>query len=379
MYSIFTKSAAIILAVFLVCSVMSADIPGEKQSKAYILMEAETHRILESQNEDIRLNAGYLSKLMGLLLIAEELDNGEYSLTDTLTASDSVKNTKGSVIWLESGDSLTVEELLKSVIIGNANDAMTVLAEYSAGSIDKFVMDMNAKAFDLGLRDTIFTSPYGYFDEKEYTTAHDMAVICCELSKHECLLPFFSTWRDFVKNGQTELVNENTLARTYDLHIGFKACHSDQSGYCIAEGGRNDNGTTFISVILGAESDDISFKMAKSLIKKGFSGYKVVLTMFPEEMMKPLNIRNGTSQSVEIGLASHGKAAIPKAAGELRTRIVIPDYISAPVKSEQRVGTAAFYNDDTLVFETDIITKSAVDKLDWYYVFRKMLCKLIKK
>ncbi len=379
MYSIVTKGIAMILTLFLVCSVISADVPDEKQPRAYILMEAETHTTLESHNDNIHLNAGYLSKLMGLLLIAEDIDNEDYKLTDTVTASDSVQGTKGSVIWLESGDSITVEELLKSVIIGNANDAMTVLAEHSAGSVEKFVMNMNAKAFDLGLRDTLFTSPYGYFDEKEYTTAHDMAIICCELSKHECLLPYFSTWRDFVKSGQTELVNENTLARTYDLHIGFKACHSDQSGYCIAEGGRNDNGTAFISVILGAESDDISFKMARSLIKKGFSGYKVVLTMFPEEMMKPLNIRNGTSQSVEIGLASQGKASIPKAAGELRTRVVMPDYISAPVKSEQRIGTAAFYNDDTLVFETDIITKSAVDKLDWYYVFRKMLCKLIKK
>ena len=368
-----------VVTALLSFSLMSAKESEEVLPNAYVLMEAETHTIIEGKNENIRLNAGYLSKLMGLLLIAEDIESGEYSLTDTLTASDSVKGTKGSVIWLESGDNITVEELLKSVIIGNANDAMTVLAERSAGSIESFVMDMNARAFDLGLRDTFFTSPYGYFDENEYTTAHDMAVICCELAKHEVLLPYFSTWRDFVKNGKTELVNENTLARTYERHIGFKACHSDESGYCIAEGGRNESGTTFIVVALGTENEDVSFKTAKKLLKSGFSGYKVTLTMFPDEMMRPLSIRNGVESGVELGIAMQGKVAVSKSSKELRTRVVIPDYITAPVKAGQKVGTAAFYNDDTLVFETDIITKSAVAKLDWYYVFKEMLLNLTVK
>lgn len=368
-----------IAAVILACSLMSAKESDGPPPKAYVLMEAETQTVIEGQNENIRLNAGYLSKLMSLLLVAEDIERGEYSLTDTLTASDSVTGTKGSVIWLESGDTITVEELLKSVIIGNANDAMTVIAERSAGSVETFVMDMNARAFELGLRDTVFTSPYGYYDENECTSAHDMAVICCELAKHEVLLPYFSTWRDFVKNGQTELVNENTLARTYERHIGFKACHSDDSGYCIAEGGRNESGTAFVAVVLGAENDDVSFKTAKKLLKSGFSGYKVMLTMFPDEMMKPLSIRNGVRSSVELGIAAQGKAAIPKESGKLRTRVVIPDYIDAPVRAEQKVGTAAFYNNDTLVFETDIITKSDVAKLDWYYVFKEMLLKLTVK
>ena len=379
MFRIVKRSIAAVICCVLFCTAISANEKQEVLPKAYVLIEAETKSVIEGENEDLRLNAGYLSKLMSLLLIAEDIDNGDYKLSDNVTAPDSVQGTKGSVIWLESGDTITVEELLKSVIIGNANDAATVLAEHSAGSIEEFVMDMNARAFDLGLRDTLFTSPYGYFEEREYTTAHDIAVICSELAKHECLLPYFTTWRDFVKNGKTELVNENTLARTYDRHIGFKACHSDESGYCIAEGARNESGTTFIAVVLGAENEDISMKCAKKLLKKGFSDYKVMLTMFPEEMMKPLSIRNGVESSVELCLAAQGKAAVPKASSELRTRVVLPDYLMAPVRKGQAIGTAAFYNDDTLVFEADIITKSAVDELDWYYVFGKMLCKMIKK
>ncbi|MCR5601088.1 MAG: serine hydrolase [Ruminococcus sp.] len=373
------KSFAIAAAgVFLTFSLISADESCEKAPAAYVLMEAETHSVLEGKNEDMRLNAGYLSKLMGLLLIADDIDSGEYGLTDIVTASDNVKNTKGSVVWLESGDEMSVEELLKSVIIGNANDAMTVLAERSSGSVEQFVMDMNAKAFDLGLRDTVFVSPYGYYNEKEYTTAHDTAIICSELAEHECLLPYFSTWRDFVKNGRTELVSENTLTRTYERHIGFKACHSAESGFCIAEGARNEKGTTFIAIALGAENESVSFGCAKKLLKSGFRGYKVLPTVFLEEMMKPLDIRNGVASSVELTLASQGAAAVPKAAGELRARVVIPDYISAPVKERQKVGTAAFYNEDTLVYETDIITKTAVDRLDWCYVFKNTLYKMIR-
>ena len=255
----------------------------EYKSEAYVLMEADTQTVLEEKNADKRLNAGYLSKLMGILLVAEKISSGEFSTDDVLTASDSVKNTKGAVIWLEQGDKISVEELLKSVIIGNANDAMTVLAERVSGDVATFVMDMNARGFDLGLRNTWFISPYGYYYAEEYTTAHDVAVICSELAKHGFLTKYFSTWRDFVKDGKVELVNENVMSRDYSMHIGFKACHSAESGYCTAEGGRNDSGNTFVAVSLGNDSGESAYSNVKSLLKKGFRNYKVTLTMFPDE------------------------------------------------------------------------------------------------
>ena len=122
---------------------IGADKAVADELKAYILMEAETKTVLEEHNSDSRLNAGYLTKLMSLLIFAEKINMGELSVTDVLTASESVKNTKGSVIWLESGDKLSVEELLKSVIIGNANDALTVLAETVSGDTDTFVKDID--------------------------------------------------------------------------------------------------------------------------------------------------------------------------------------------------------------------------------------------
>lgn len=375
------KKICIILSVIMtflliVPAYSSAD--GFDEVKSYILMESATGTVIEEKNSSQRMNAGYLSKLMALLLVAEDIETGKYLLSTELTASQSVTGIKGAVVWLESGDKMTVEELIKSVVIGNANDAVTVLAEKSEQTVEKFVMRMNGEAFDLGLRDTAFYSPYGYYDEREYTTAYDIAVICRQLAKYEFMRPYFKTWRDFVKSGQTELVNENTLARTYERHIGFKACHSEEAGYCIAEAGINDNQTCYIAVILGAESDDISMSCAKKLINKGFSDYKVTATMFPDEMLMPIKIRNGEDSAVEIHLKNQSSLIVPRGVNELSTVVVIPNYLTAPVKKGQKIGTAGFYSEKNLVCEIDIVAGGDVKELSFGYVFKKMIYNMLK-
>lgn len=355
---------------------ISADCEGS--SKAYILMEASTQMVLDSENSDIPLNVGYLSKLMTILLIAEDIETGKYLMSTELTASSSVTGTKGAVIWLEAGDKMTVEELLKAVIIGNANDAVTVLAEKSEQSVESFVMRMNTEAFDLGLRNTAFYSPYGYFDEREHTTAHDMAVICSQLVKYDFLRPFFKMWRDFVKSGQTELVSENKLANSYERHVGFKVCHSEETGYNIAEAGMDEAGTCFISVVLGAENEDEMYKKARSLIRSGFTDYKVTATMFPDEMLMPVKVRGGCDNAVEIRIRGQSRLVVPKAVKELSTAVVLPEYLTAPIKSGQKIGTAVFYSDKNCVCEIDIITVKNVEKLSFPYVLKKTLSNITK-
>ena len=347
-------------------------------AEAYVLMEASTETVLMSKAPDKQLNCGYLSKLMSLLLIADDIETGKYLLSTELTASESVSGTKGAVVWLLPGDKLTVEELLKAVIIGNANDAMTVLAEASERSIENFVSRMNSEAFDLGLRNTAFYSPYGYYDEREHTTAADMAVICSRLSKYEFLRPYFKTWRDFIKEGATELVSENVLTRTYDKHIGFKACHSEKSGYCCAEAGISSNGVCCIAVVLGAPDEDVSVVGAKKLVNLGHSGYSVTATMFPDEMLAPIKVTGGTESAVMVRIRQQSKIAVPKGVSELSTVTVLPAYVSAPVKKGQVIGTAGFYSGKELVCETDIIASDDVDKLSFSFVLRKMLLNLLK-
>jgi len=372
-----------IFLIFTACLIaiagFSAIKPEAEEFSAYILIEAETQTILEEENSDVKLNCGYLSKLMSLIVIADAIETGKFSLTDTLTAPSAVSGLKGSVIWLEQGDKLSVDELLKAVIIGNANDALATLAVASHQTIEDFTSEMNSRAFDIGLKKTAFYSPFGYYNEKEHTTAHDLALICSELSHYDFLQPYFKIWRDFIKDGSTELVSENTLTRTYKNHIGFKAAHSEQSGYCIAEGGISDDGNRFIAVILGADSEETSFSLAKKLLNKAFTQYKVTVTGFPDEFLIPINVKNGTESAAELELKSQSSIVIPKGTYELTNKVILPDYISAPVKKGQKIGSIGFYNKDTLVYETDIIVKDSVPKADFGFVFKRMLSNLFKK
>ena len=374
------KRLIIFAAALLMCGVFIS--AGDKEEGivfwgTYVLIEPKTGTILDEKDCHERCNAGYLSKLMTLLIIAEDIDSGRLSLTEELTASENVSGTKGAVVWLSPGDKMTVEELIKSAAVGNANDAITVLAEHSAGTIDEFTARMNARAFDLGLRDTAFFSPYGYYDEREYTTAFDMAVISAELLKHEAILPYFSIWRDYVKAGQTELVNENTLSRTYDRHCGFKACHSDEAGYCISECGKNEKGEEYIAVVLGAPDEDTSFGTAKKLIRSGFVGYRMTASVFPEDALRPVSVRTGEEAAAELGFAESTDLVVPKGENKLRIVTVLPAYLEAPLRAGQTVGKAAFFNGKELIFETDVIVKNDVNKLTFRFILRKIMYKTI--
>lgn len=375
------KKIAVITA-FMLCIVLippfNSFAEDEKNLSSYVLMEAETHYVADEYNSDKRLNCGYLSKLMTLLLIAEDIDSGKYSLNDTITASASVNGTKGAVIWLQKGDCISVEELLKSIIIGNANDAVTVLAEHSETTVENFVMRMNAESFDLGLRNTAFCTPYGYYDEREYSSAYDMAVICCELSKYEFLRPYFKTRHDFVKSGLAELVSENPLITKYGRHIGFKVCHSENSGNCIAEGGRDENGTVYIAVVFGADDMDTATETAVGLLKDGFRNFRKISTMFPDEMLHPVKVIKGMSSASEIIIENQSELIVPYGSAEISTVVVIPEYITAPVKKGQRIGTAVFYNGDKAVYESPIITADSVRRISINQTVIKMMLNMLQ-
>lgn len=374
-----TESVAAIMIAAAMIFNMSRPVRSAEEEISYILIEAGTGTVLDSKNAGEERFCGYLAKLMSLLVIADGIETGKFSESDILSASHSVSETKGSVIWLEPGDRLPASELLKGAVIGNANDALTVLAEKTEQSIDKFTSEMNSRAFDMGLRNTRFTSPYGFYGEGEYSSASDIAEICAELSRYGFMEKYFSAWRDFVKDGSVELVNENTLARTFDGHIGFKASHSEESGYCIAEGARDENGTVYIAVVLGAPDEETSFSEAKRLIRKGFSEFRTTVPGFPDELLMPVKVMNGVDSAVEIRLSSQNQLVVPKAAKELSNKVVIPEFISAPVKKGQKIGTVGFYCGDTLVCETAIVAEKNVDRLSYSYILRKMLLKVIKK
>lgn len=355
------------------------DVKAEDTKTAFILMEAGTKTVISEENSELLYDIGYLNKLMSLLLIAEDIETGKFRLDTMLTASDNIRNVKGAVIWLEPGDQLTVDELLRSVITGNANDAMIVLAEASERTVDSFVSRMNSRAFELGLRNTSYYDPCGYPGGKGRSTAHDTAVICAELSRYDSLTPYFQIWLDSVREGKTQLVSENRLSRNYRNHIGFKECHSEDTGYCIAEAGRNADDETFIAVVLHADDQDSVENKAKKLLRSGFSDYKSMTVGFPEEFLIPLKVEHGTANAVKVRVREEKKAVINRSAGEVANVAVFPEFITAPVRKGQIVGSVGFYAGKNLVTETDIIAAEEVCRLDFLFILRNSLTNLIKK
>lgn len=375
------KLLAGFLAVWmLLCSwnlpVQAEDAGLDTTAQAYVLVEQGTATILAEKQATTPLPIGMLAKLMTVLLAAEQLETGSWTMDTMLTASDCVADCTGATIWLLPGETMSVSDLLKAVIIGNANDAATVLAESISGSQAAFVMDMNARAFDLGMRQTVFTNPQGYDDPEQYSTAYDIALLCCRLAELDCLAPYFQTWRDFLRGEATELVNENTMIRTYDDSIGFKASHTEASGWCLAVGAtRND--MTCIAVVLGGEETQ-RFADGKQLLKTGFSQYRVVQPSFSDEFLKPIPVKGGISAAVGFTTEDLHGLVVPKSQPDLTTVLLLPDYIEAPVKKGRRIGSVAFYRGDTLLYETPLVTVSAVREMTFLDALLKITVKMLK-
>lgn len=348
------------------------------RTASVVLAELSTGTVISGENAGLRMPQGTLCKLMTILLTAEEIADGNLSADTILTASSNANSQKGAVIWLMQGETISVDELLKAVIIGNANDASIVLAEHIGGTEEGFVDMMNARAFELGMRDTVYKSCTGNADiEGQYSTAKDTVKLACELSKHKILEKYFTTWMDNVRKGQTELVNENKLVRTFDGITGMKAGRSEGFGYSLVLTAERD-GASFVSVVLGCEDKDERFGIGKSLIMSGFSLYKVTTPAFSDEFLKPVSVHGGKHRAVMIKAEKLEELVVPKNCSEMSTAVLIPDYINAPIKEGQVVGKVGFYNGDSLLYETNLVACETIEKADFASVMKKILSVLYK-
>ncbi|MBE6842862.1 MAG: D-alanyl-D-alanine carboxypeptidase [Ruminococcus sp.] len=346
--------------------------------RSYVLVEASTGYVVRGLNENEKVPMGAVNKLMTALIAVEKLNEGFYGYDTELTASLNAHNAGGAVIWLDANEKIKVSELFKGLLIGNANDAAIVFAETISGDTEKFVALMNERATELGMKNTKFTSCANHDDENQYTTAHDTALLCAELIRYEELHEIMTTRLEYIRDNKTELVNENTLVNRYDGITGMKASHTEKSGYSvIASAKRNDE--SYIAVVLGCDNSDDRFTAAKKLLDKGFLLYKTVIPGFSEEYMKPLRVKRGTESAVEVKVEKFPLLVIPKShESDLTVVVFLPEYIKAPVSEGQYVGEVAFYCDETLLYETPLITKKAVLENTFLKSLLKLMGKMFK-
>ncbi len=346
--------------------------------KSAILMEANTGAVLYEQNPDVALPPASVTKVMTLLLVMEAIDSGKIKLTDTVSTSERAASMGGSQIFLEVGETMTVEDMLKSVIIASANDAACALAEHVSGSEEAFVKAMNLRAAELGMKNTTFENTNGLDDTaaNHLTSARDIALMSRELIKHKKILEYSSIWMDTVRNGLFGLTNTNRLVRFYRGCTGLKTGSTSKAGFCVSATAERD-GVSLICVIMGAESGDERNKAAAALLDWGFANYGV-FEHTPKELER-LRVLGGEKDGVNISYEPFS-LVIEKGRGDkIQYKFELPESVSAPVKSGDKVGEVIFTLDGKEIGRQDIIAAESVEEIGFFGVWWRMLGKFILK
>ena len=302
---------------------------------AAVLMEASTGQVLFEKGAHDRRACASITKVMTLLLTFEALEARELSLDQELTASAHAASMGGSDIWLEEGERMTVDDLLKATVIMSANDAAVVLAEAVSGSEEAFVARMNERAGELGMEDTVFKNCNGLDEEGHLTSAYDVAVMSRALLAHEKIRDYTLTWMDSVRNGETQLVNTNKLIRSYQGITGLKTGTTGQAGSCISATAQRE-GMELIAVVLGAESTDLRFQDAKALLDYGFAGWKTVTPEAP--YLGPAAVEGGMAQTVEVAAGEMPSLLLTAGEDAQVETVVQLEPVKAPVEQGQELG-----------------------------------------
>lgn len=346
---------------------------ADVNAPSYILMEQSTGKVLCGKNFHEVRPAASVMKIITLLISIELLDSGKISEGDIVNISDKAAETQGANVWLKSGETVSVGDLIKAVAMVSANDASVALAEYIGGAEGKFLSMMNDRAKELGMKDTIFKDCIGSDEDGNVTSAYDIALMSRELMEHKTILPYISTWIDHLRDGQTQIVNTNKIIKTYQGAMGIKTGTSEKAGSCISASAERD-GMNLIAVILGGANSKDRFKDAFSLLDYGFSRYVMVEPKEPEELLNKIKVKNGMLG--EVGLISQveGQFVIPKGKEkEVLCEVKLTDEITAPFECGTSVGSIIYkYVDETLA-EYDIVTEKGDKEREFKLVFQELI------
>ena len=367
----------VLCIVFLPCIAASAQ--GETlalDAKSAVLMDVNTGKVLYALKENERLSPASITKVMSLILVMEAVESGKMKLTDKIAASKNAVSFGGSQIWLEEGEQMSVDDMVKVVTVASANDACTALGEAVSGSSEGFVAAMNAKAKQLGLKNTSFENCTGLDEEvkRHYSSAYDIAVMSKELMRYDLIKKYSTIWMDSLRGGKTELVNTNRLVRFYQGCIGLKTGTTTKAGFCVSAVAERE-GTTLCAVILGAKNSDERFHSAAKLLDYGFSNYESVSPKIDISQAEPVKVSGGLQSYATPVLAQKDfRVTVPKGeSGNVSTKIEMNRNITAPVEKGQVIGKVTVYLGKEALGSADIVSAEAIGELTFWEALKKLL------
>ncbi len=354
----------------------SAEYVSDGSAKALLLMEYSTGRVLFAENEREHLPIASVTKVISTLLVVEAIDNGKITLNDKVTVSEYAASMGGSQVFLEAGEQMTVDDLLKSLVVVSANDATVALGEYICGSEAAFVQAMNERARELGCENSNFVNTNGLPAENHYSCALDVAIITRELMKHELIFNYTKIWMDTIRNGSFGLANTNKLIRFYKGATGMKTGFTGEAKYCLSGTAERD-GMQLIAVVLGGETSDKRFAAAKGLLDYGFANYSVITPELPT--LEPLSVTRGVQTSVKLKAEPISLLSEKGAKGELEVKTEICESIAAPVAEGSEVGCVSYYRNGELVAQAKVYTAEEVKEISYSSLLKKLFCALLGK
>ena len=354
-------SMALILLSFV--QVYSADESREEmkdiklfdvEAESAVLMEAKTGRVLYAKSAGKALPPASVTKVMTLLLVMEEIDSGKMKLSDMISVSEYAASMGGSQVFLEAGEEMSLEDMLKSVVISSANDAAVALAEAVAGSEEAFVAKMNEKAAELSMKSTHFENVTGLDDDtKDHKmSAYDIAVASRELiCSHPLVLKYSSIWMDTIRGGEFGLSNTNRLIRFYKGATGLKTGSTSKAGFCISATAERD-GMHLIAVIMGSETRDTRNEAAKKLLDHGFANYCIYEKA--EGSGEGVRVIKGDKKNVKTKIDGVSLLIDKKSVESIEIKTEYMEKINAPVKKGDVVGTVEYILDGKVVGEGSV-------------------------
>ena len=340
--------------------------------KGAVLMDATTGTVLYEQNAHEKLPPASVTKVMTLLLIMEAIDSGTITWTDTVTASEAASAKGGSQIYLKVGESMVVEDLVKSIAVSSANDAACAMAEHLAGSESAFVDMMNRRAQELGMNDTHFVNCTGLDDAPEarehLTSAWDIAIISRELLKnHPDIKKYTTIWMDTVRDGEFGLSNTNKMVRFYDGCTGLKTGYTSGAGFCLSASAQRE-GMELIAVVLGSATSQERFAACKSMLDYGFANFALVTPEITGTQTVP--VRLGTAETVAALPGQAVELLLDKAQrNSVTTEAALEESVAAPVSRGQRLGTLTVRCGDQILAQVPLVAADAVPRLTFEELF----------
>ena len=319
--------------------VQAAALPemGALNAKSAALYAANGQELF-AYNADEQLQPASVTKIMTMLLTMEALERGEVTLDTMITGSEYACSMGGTQVWLEPGEQMSLNDMLKAIAVGSANDCAVAVAEHLAGTEAAFVERMNQRATELGCTNTQFINANGLdgMGQKTMTSARDIALISCELLRHPKILEYTGIWMDSIRGGKFSLANTNKMLKSYPGLTGLKTGYISEAGFCISASAERD-GLSLVAVVMAAPTKETRMADASALLNYGFANFTVYTP--PDDLLQPVPVQLGSADFVQPVLQNDQSIVVEKEkAAQLETQLDLPDALQAPITAGKQIG-----------------------------------------